>query len=85
MVNIKVTVFTTTTCPYCKLLKEFLEKKSVSFEEKIVDTDDAAKEEMLSVSNGFLGVPFVLVKKEGGAEEKIIGFDQKKLENVLGL
>ena len=43
----KVIVYTTTTCPFCKMLEEFLKGKNVSYEEKSVDRDEAAKEEML--------------------------------------
>lgn len=79
-----VTVYSTTTCPYCKMLKEYLSEKGVDFTEKIVDQDDAAREEMMQKSGGFLGVPYTVVEKEG-AEEKIVGFDKGKFNEVLGI
>lgn len=78
----EITVYTTTTCPYCMQLKEYLEGKGVEFTEKLVDQDDAAREEMTQRSGGFLGVPYTVIKKEGG-EEKVIGFDKGKLNKVL--
>lgn len=80
-----VTVYSTTTCPYCKMLKSYLEEKGVSFTEKLIDQDDAAREEMTAVSGGFLGVPFIVVTKDNGAKESIVGFDKGKLNQVLGL
>lgn len=59
-------------------------KKKVSYEEKLVDQDDAAREEMVALSGGYLGVPYTVVEKDG-KEEKIIGFDKGKLNSVLGL
>lgn len=81
----QVTVYTTTTCPYCKMLKDYLEEKSVVYTEKLVDQDDVARDEMAAVSAGFLGVPFTLVVKDDGTSETIIGFDKNKLNEVLGI
>jgi hypothetical protein len=50
----------------------------------LVDQDDAAKEEMVNISGGFLGVPYTLIKKDG-KEEKVIGFDKGKINDILGL
>jgi len=81
----KVIIYSTTTCPYCKLLKDYLEEKKIDYTEKLVDQDDVVKEEMLEVSGGFLGVPFVVIVKDGGSKETIIGFDRNKINEVLGI
>lgn len=79
-----VTVYTTTTCPYCKMLKDYLRENNIEFTEKVVDQDDAAREEMMSKSGGFLGVPYTVIEKDG-KEEKIVGFDKGKFSEVLGV
>ncbi len=81
----KVTVYSTTTCPYCKMLKDFLGQKGISFEEKLIDTDDAARIEMEKVSGGFLGVPFTVIEKDDQTKETIFGFDKGKLNSTLGI
>ncbi len=80
-----VTVYSTTTCPYCKMLKDYLSEKQIAYVEKLVDQDDAAREEMMSASNGFLGVPFSVVVKDDGSKETIIGFDKGRVNEVLGI
>jgi glutaredoxin len=80
-----VTIYSTTTCPYCKMLKDYLTAKNVAFTEKLVDTDEAAQKEMGSISGGFLAVPFILVKKDDGTSETILGFDKGKIDSVLGV
>lgn len=80
----QVTVYSTTTCPYCKMLKDYLSEKGISYTEKMVDTDEAAREEMMSISGGFLGVPFTVVMKDG-SKETVIGFDKGKINSFLGL
>jgi len=82
---LQVTIYTTATCPYCRMLKTHLTEKNISFVEKLVDQDDAAKDEMLAKSNGYLGVPFTVVKKDSGEEESIIGFDKAKTNRALGI
>lgn len=80
----KVTVYTTSTCPFCDMLASYLEEKNINYEKKNVDNDKALKEEMMEKSNGFLGVPFTVIEK-AGQEEFIIGFDKNKLNTILGL
>ena len=79
----KLTIYSTTSCPYCKMLKDYLTSKNISFEEKLVDQDETAKTEMTSVSGGFLGVPFTVITKDDGTKETVVGFDKGKLEQIL--
>jgi len=80
-----VTVYSTTTCPYCNMLKNYLKENGVAFSEKLVDQDDAAREEMMKESKGFLGVPFTIVTKEDGTKEDIIGFDKGRVNEIMGI
>ncbi len=80
-----ITIYSTTTCPYCKMLKDYLTSKGKAFVEKLVDQDDAAREEMSKESSGFLGVPFTIITKDDGTKESIIGFDKGKLDGILGI
>lgn len=79
-----ITVYTTTTCPYCKMLKKYLDENSVEYQEKLVDQEDSARDEMVEISGGFLGVPFTVVEKDG-EQETIVGFDKGKVNEVLGI
>ncbi len=81
----QIIIYSTTTCPYCKMLKDYLTSKSISFTEKLVDMDEAAQKEMSAISNGFLGVPFTLITKDDGVKETVMGFDQGKINSVLGI
>lgn len=78
-----VTIYSTTTCPYCKMLKDYLTGKSIQFVEKLVDLDEAAKTQMLADSGGFLGVPFSVFTKDDGTRETVIGFDRNKINQLL--
>jgi len=67
------------------MLKDYLKEKNLVYTERLVDTDDKAKNEMMTLSGGFLGVPFTIVIKDGGAKETILGFDKGKLDTILGI
>ena len=72
-----VTVYSTTSCPFCVMLKDWLKEKKVDFKDYNVGTDQAKAQEMIDKS-GQMGVP---VSDIGG--EIIIGFDKPKLEKIL--
>ncbi|MEK7169047.1 MAG: glutaredoxin domain-containing protein [Patescibacteria group bacterium] len=78
-----IKIFSTTSCPYCKMLKDYLFSKDIPFEEMLVDQDENAKNEMTAVSGGFLGVPFTVITKDNGEVTTVIGFDKGKLEEIL--
>lgn len=72
----KVIVYTSNTCPYCTMAKDYLKEKGVDFEEKNVQTDAAARTELMD--KGYTGVPVIVV-----GEEEIVGFDKARLDTLL--
>ena len=81
----QVTVYLTATSPYSKMLKDYLTAKSIPFTKKTIDIDQAARNEMVKDSGGFLGIPFIVIVKDDSSKETIVGFDKGKLNSVLGI
>lgn len=77
--NHKVTVFSTPSCGYCRLAKEFLKKNNVSFVEKDVFEDIVAREDMVARS-GQYGVPVIDI--DGTL---VVGFDRGRIKELLGM
>jgi len=75
----KIKVYSTNTCPYCTMAKEFLEENNVKFENINVSDDQDAAEEMIEKS-GQMGVPVVIID-----EDIIVGFDKEKIKEALNL
>lgn len=75
----KVVVYSTPTCVYCKMAKEYFKEHNVAYEEKDVTVDMDAQEEMIEKS-GQMGVPVIAINGE-----MIIGFDQKRIAELLGI
>lgn len=74
-----VTIYTTPTCVYCKMTKDFFAQNNVKYEEKDVSVDEKACEEMIQKSGQF-GVPVIDIDGE-----LIVGFDKSRLSELLGL
>lgn len=80
----QVKIYTTTTCPYCKAEKEYLDSKGIKYENIFVDQNPQAAEEMVKISNQ-MGVPFTVITKDDGSQVTILGFDKDKLNQSLGI
>lgn len=74
-----VMVYSTPTCPWCTVLKDYLRKNRIDFRDVDVSRDQQAAQEMVNRS-GQQGVPQCVIDGE-----VIIGFDQKKINKLLQL
>ncbi|MCK9345071.1 MAG: NrdH-redoxin [Candidatus Pacebacteria bacterium] len=75
----EVTIYTTPTCGYCKMAKEFFVSNNVQFSEYDVAADLEKRKEMIEKS-GQMGVPVIFVDNE-----MTVGFDKNRLSSLLGL
>ena len=80
----KVLIYTTKTCPFCRMEREYLDSKGVGYEEIFVDHNMKKAREMIELS-GQMGVPFTVIEKENGETVEILGFDKQKIDETLGL
>lgn len=78
----KITVYSTKTCAYCKMLKSWLNDKSVEYTNYNVDENPFAAQMMVNLS-GQMGVPFSTIEYDDGSVEKILGFDRIRFESAL--
>ncbi|PIR45673.1 MAG: NrdH-redoxin [Candidatus Vogelbacteria bacterium CG10_big_fil_rev_8_21_14_0_10_50_13] len=75
----KVEIYTTPTCHYCHMAKDFFKANNVAFTEHDVMTDLSARQAMIDKS-GQMGVPVITI---GG--ELTVGFDEQHLRSLIGL
>ncbi|HHV08365.1 MAG TPA: glutaredoxin family protein [Firmicutes bacterium] len=78
-VQTSVIVYSTPTCPYCTLVKNFLADHNVTYEEKDVAADKEARQEMLSLT-GRTAVPALKI-----GDDVVVGFDRARISELLGL
>lgn len=80
----KIKVYSTTTCPYCKMLKDYLSGKNIPFESVFVDQLPDQMQNFIDTC-GSMGVPCTHITKDDGTEVKILGFDKEKIDQALGI
>lgn len=80
----KVTIFTTTTCKYCKPVKEYLTKHNIPYEEVLLDQNPDRIAESVEIS-GTRGVPVTKIVKDDGTAVAVLGWDEAELAKHLGL
>lgn len=75
----KIKVYSTPTCPFCHMAKEYLSAHGFQFEDVDVSQDINAAREMIAKS-GQMGVPVIDIDGE-----IIIGFDKERIDEILGI
>jgi glutaredoxin 3 len=75
----KITIYSTPTCHYCNLAKDYFKENKIDFTAYDVASDIERRREMMAKS-GQLGVPVILVD-----DQVIVGFDKSRLAQVLGI
>ena len=78
----KITIFSTRTCPYCKMLKSWLDNQKINYTNYNIDLNPIAAQSMINLS-GQMGVPFTTIEYKDGSIEKILGFDRERFTRAL--
>jgi glutaredoxin-like YruB-family protein len=73
----KVKIYTTPTCPYCEMAKQYFKSKNIDYEEIDVSSDIEAAREMIE-KTGQMGVPVIEI-----GDNIIIGFNKPAIERAL--
>lgn len=79
-----ITIYSTPTCGFCKMLKAFLESQSIAYTDRNVAADQSTIAEMQELVPGNTSVPVIVFNKGEVDQEIQVGFDQAKVEKALG-
>jgi glutaredoxin-like YruB-family protein len=72
-----VTIYSTPTCGYCQMAKEYFTSIKQAYTEHNVQADRAMAEEMIKKTGQF-GVPVIDIDGQ-----VVIGFDRKRIDDLL--
>ena len=75
----KVLIYSTPSCHFCHLAKDFFDENGVKYEDFDVASDLEKRKEMIEKS-GQMGVPVIIIDGQ-----TIVGFDREKLSEILGI
>ncbi len=75
----EVVIYSTPTCHFCVMAKAFFDENNIEYTNYDVQADPAKGQEMVQRS-GQMGVPVIFI-----GEEMIVGFDEARIRELLGL
>jgi len=73
----QVTVYSTNTCPYCDMMKNFLQQNQISYTEVNVQQDQAAAQKLVETT-GQMGVPQTNINGQW-----VLGFDPERVLELV--
>ena len=76
----QVFIYSTPSCVYCNMAKDFFKANNISYTEYNVAADAAKRQELIDKS-GQRGVPVIQI----GDDSLVIGFNKPKIKELLGI
>lgn len=74
-----VTIYSTPTCHFCGMAKEFFKANNIPYTEHDVAADLEQRKAMIEKS-GQMGVPVITI-----GDQLVVGFDEEEIRKLLGL
>lgn len=74
-----VAIYSTPTCHFCQMAKEFFAEKGIQYTAYDVSKDLERRQEMFDITNQ-MGVPVIVI-----GDDVVIGFDKEKVAELLGI
>jgi len=74
-----VTIYSTPSCHFCHMAKDFFKEKNVEFVDFDVASDQEKRKEMIDKS-GQMGVPVIVI-----GDKIVVGFNKPKIIELLGI
>lgn len=71
-------IYSTPTCPYCVMAKDYFKKLGVEYQDFDVSVDEKAREELVAKSHQ-MGVPVIDINGT-----IIVGFNRPEIDKALG-
>jgi glutaredoxin len=73
-----ITIFTTTTCSYCPMVKRYLASKGLTYDEVNLEENPDRQAEVLAMS-GAMTVPVTVVTQQDDTRDVIVGYNLQQL------
>ncbi len=79
-----ITVYTTTTCPSCNMVKTYLKAKGQTYSEVNVDESPEERQAAIDISGGAMTVPITVIQDDStGAREVTVGWNAGSLAAAI--
>ena len=79
----KITIFTSTNCAYCGMVKKWLAAKSIPFTEVNIDKHPNRQQEAIKLS-GAMTVPITLIENND-KKDVVVGYNLSRLASAIAV
>ncbi len=77
-----ITVYTRTACPYCELVKKFLDMKGANYKTINMEESQDAIQEVMSMTGRTIA-PTTIIEKPDGSKDVIVGFNLSRIAPAI--
>lgn len=74
-----VIIYSTPTCHFCHMAKDFFTENNIAFTDYDVAADMEKRTEMIDTT-GQMGVPVIMI-----GDDTMVGFNEPKIKELLGM
>ncbi len=77
-----ITIYTSNTCAYCSMVKQYLKLKGENYSEVNIENEPTKREEMVALT-GQMNVPVTVVTSNDGSRDVTVGYNLGKLSSAI--
>lgn len=77
-----ITVYTRTACPYCELVKKFLDMKGATYKTINMEENLDAMQEIMTMTGRTIA-PTTVIEKTDGGKDVIVGFNLGRIAPAI--
>lgn len=77
-----ITIYTTNTCSYCPMVKQYLKSKGLPYDEVNLEENPDQQAKVFKMS-GALTVPITIVTQQDDSQEVVVGYNLSRLAPAI--
>lgn len=77
-----ITIYTTSTCSYCPMVKQYLKSKGLPYDEVDLEKNPDQQAKVYKMS-GALTVPITIVTKQDDTQDVVVGYNLARLAPAI--
>jgi glutaredoxin 3 len=77
-----ITVYTRTSCPYCELVKKFLDMKGATYQTVNIEESSDGMQAVMAMTGKAIA-PTTIIEKADGTKDVVVGFNLSRIAPAI--
>lgn len=77
-----ITIYTRTSCPYCELVKKFLDMKGASYQTVNIEESADGMQAIMAMTGKAIA-PTTVIEKDDGSKDVVVGFNLSRIAPAI--